>query len=65
MRPIEPINRLIQIQSKLLQDNSVTDTKKSSNCKYFYTLKNKEVLGKEGYSFWWSFGLKHFVHRLF
>jgi len=47
MRPIEPINRLIQTQSKL-QDNNVTDTKKSSNYKLSYTLKNREVFGKEG-----------------
>ena len=42
VRPIEPINRFIQTQSKLLQ----------------YTLKkkNREVLGKERCSFLWSFG---------
>ena len=27
-------------------------TKKFSNCKHSYTLKNREVLGKEGCSFW-------------
>ena len=48
VRPIEPIKRLIQIRSKLLQ----------------YTLKkNREVLGNEGCSFWWSFELEHFVQR--
>ena len=35
-----------------------------------YIEKNREVLGKEGCSFWWSFGLKrfglkHFVQGLF
>ena len=46
VRPIEPINKLMWTQSKLLQ----------------YTLKkNREVLNKEGCSFWWSFGLEHFV----
>ena len=30
-----------------------------------YIEKNREVLGKEGCSFWWSFGLKHFVQKLF
>ena len=39
-------NGLIQTQSKLLQ----------------YTLKkNRDVLDKEGCSFWWSFRLEHFV----
>ena len=27
--------------------------------------KNREILGKEGCSFWWSFGLEHLVQRLF
>ena len=36
VRPIEPINKLIQTQSKLLQK---------------YTKKNGEVLGQEGCSF--------------
>ena len=27
--------------------------------------KNREILDKEGCSFWWSFGLEHFVQRLF
>ena len=49
VRPIEPINRLIQTQSKLLQK---------------YT-KKIEFLGKDGCSFWWSFGLEHFVQRLY
>ena len=65
VRPIEPINRFIQTQSKLLEDNNVTNTKKSSNCKHSYTLKNREVLGKKECSFWWNFGVEHFVQRLF
>ena len=27
--------------------------------------KNREVIGKEGCSFWWNFGLEHFMQRLF
>ena len=50
VRPIEPINKLIQTQSKLLQK---------------YTKKNGEVLGQEGCSFWWSYRFEHFVQRLF
>ena len=49
VRPIELINRLIQTQSKLLQK---------------YT-KKIEFLGKDGCSFWWNFGLEHFVQKLF
>ena len=49
VRPIEPIN------DSFIHNPSY----------YKYTLKNKEVLGKEECSFWWSFGLKHFVQRLF
>ena len=39
MRSIEPINRLIHTQSNILQYNNIKHTKKSSNCKYFNTLK--------------------------
>ena len=28
-------------------------------------VSNREILGKEGCSFWWSFRLEHFVQRLF
>ena len=45
VRPIEPINRLIQTQSKLLQHT--IHTKK----------KNREILGKEGCSFGGVLGL--------
>ena len=35
-------------------------------CNTQYTQrKNREILDKEGCSFWWSFGLEHFVQRLF
>ena len=60
VRPIKPINRLIQTQYHL----QCYHTKKSSKHKHCYTLKNREVLVKEGCSFWWSFGLEHFVQRL-
>ena len=56
VRPIEPINRLIQTQSILLQYTIHTQKKKK---------KNREIIGKEGCSFWWSFGLEYFVQMLF
>lgn len=30
---------------------------KYNNYKYFYTKKNREVIGKEMYSFLWNFGV--------
>ena len=50
MRPIEPINSLY----RLITSNNISTPKKKkkfNNYKHSYTLKNREVLGKEGCSF--------------